>query len=131
MKKRYLALLCGSLAIAANTALADGWPMSVVGTYSVLGNQHAGTLRITSQGASGLCRRIVGSIYNYEPIEGFYCPYSGRIHFVRKSAANNDTTQVWTGNLSQAGPVLRVGGTFTAVNAAGGSLGEYNFNASK
>jgi len=129
MKKHYLAALCGTLALAANVAWADGWPGSVVGNWSVIGNQSVGLLSITTQSGTGLCRPIGGTIYG-NPIEGFYCPYSGRIHFVRKPAGNV-TTQAWTGNVSQAAAVLRMGGTFTAVNAGGGSPGEYNFSASK
>jgi hypothetical protein len=131
MKKHTLAAVFGMLALGANVAMADGWPGSVVGNWSVLGNQSPGTLSIASQASTGLCRAISGTIYG-NPIQGFYCPYSGRIHFVRKSAQTNDTYQVWTGNLSQAGTVNRMGGTFTSVNATlGGSLGEYNFQASK
>lgn len=129
MKKLNLAAVCGALTLAANVAMADGWPGSVVGNWSVIGNQSAGVLSIGTQSAAGLCRPITGTIYG-NPIEGFCCPFSGRIHFVRKPA-NNVTTQAWTGNVSQAGIVLRMGGTFTAVTAGGGSPGEYNFSASK
>ena len=130
MKKQVLALLFAGLALGAEVALADGWPGSVVGSWSVVGNQSVGTLKVTSQASTGLCRGIGGTIYG-NPIEGFYCPFSGRIHFVRKNAADNDSFQAWTGNVSQAGAVNRMGGTFTALNAIGGSLGEYNFHASK
>jgi len=131
VKARVFALVFGTfLTLHAQIAAADGWPGSVVGNWSVIGNQSPGVLSITFQDAAGLCRRITGTIYG-DPLEGFYCPFSGRIHFVRKSAATNDTSQAWTGNLSQAADVLRIGGTFTSVNASGGSLGEYNFSASK
>jgi hypothetical protein len=126
-----LAFTLGTL-LFATAASADGWPPSVVGSWSVLGNQSLGTLSITSQAPSGQCRKILGTIYG-NPIEGFYCPFSGRIHFVRKDNVTNDTSQAWTGNLSQAiaGQPLRMGGVFSSVGPGGGSLGEYNFHATK
>ncbi len=137
MKKVILGTLLALSATFANTAMADGWPLSVVGSWSIIGNQHNGLLNIVSQAAVGNCRRITGTAYPgttvAHPIEGFYCPFSGRIQFVRKQPASNDTLQVWTGNVSQDGVVDRMGGTFTSVSSAlgGGSLGEYNFQGSK
>ncbi len=135
MKKLLLGTLFALVAGSANIAMADGWPISVLGNWSIIGNQHIGTLHIATQAAAGNCRRITGTAYPgtaaANPIEGFYCPFSGRIQFVRKQPANNDTMQVWTGNVSQDGAVDRMGGTFTAVASGGGSLGEYNFQGSK
>lgn len=132
MKKVILGTLLALSASFANTAMADGWPLSVVGGWSIIGNHHIGLLNIVSQAAVGNCRRITGTVYAH-PIEGFYCPFSGRIQFVRKQPASNDTLQVWTGNVSQDGVVDRMGGTLTSVSSAlgGGSLGEYNFQGSK
>jgi hypothetical protein len=134
-------LLWGSLfalsAGSVNVAMADGWPISIVGNWNIIGNQHIGTLTIATQATVGNCRRITGTAYPgtavAHPIEGFYCPFSGRFQFVRKQPASNDTLQVWTGNVSQDGVVDRMGGTFTSVSTAlgGGSLGEYNFQGSK
>ena len=137
MKKLLLGTLIALSAGSANIAMADGWPISVLGNWSIIGNQHIGTLSIATQAAVGNCRRITGTVYPgtpvAHPIEGFYCPFSGRIQFVRKRPLNNDTLQVWTGNVSQDGAVDRMGGTFTSVSVAlgGGSLGEYNFQGSK
>ncbi len=137
MKKLILGSFLALSAGLANNAMADGWPLSVLGNWSIIGNQHVGTLSITAQAAAGNCRRISGIVYPgtpvAHPIEGFYCPFSGRIQFVRKQPASNDTLQVWTGNVSQDGVVDRMGGTFTSVSTAlgGGSLGEYNFQGSK
>ena len=130
MKRLMSAFVFGSLMLLSTSAIADGWPGSVIGNWNVVGNQSAGVLSITGQAAVGSCRRIVGTIYG-NPIEGWYCPSSGRISFVRKIAATNDTTQAWIGNVSQAAAVLRIGGTFSAVAPAGGSPGEYNFQATK
>lgn len=137
MKKLLLGALFAVCAGSANIAMADGWPISVLGNWNIIGNQHIGTLHIATQAAVGNCRRITGTVYPgtvvAHPIEGFYCPFSGRIQFVRKLPANNDTLQVWTGNVSQDGAIDRMGGTFTSVSTAlgGGSLGEYNFQGSK
>ena len=137
MKKVILGTLLALSATFAYSAMADGWPLSVVGSWSIIGNQHIGLLNIVSQAAVGNCRRITGTAYPgtalAHPIEGFYCPFSGRIQFVRKQPASNDTLQVWTGNVSQDGVVDRMGGTLTSVSSAlgGGSLGEYNFQGSK
>lgn len=123
--------LVAVLAAHVQPAAADGWPSSVVGGWSVIGNLSSGTLNISSQSTSGLCQFIAGTIYG-DPIQGFYCPNSGRIQFVRKRTDNNDTIQVWTGNLSQTSSTLHMAGTFTSVDpSAGGSFGEYSFNANK
>ena len=125
MKKLLFGVLFASMGFGANIAMADGWPVSVVGNWSVLANQSAGTLSITSQGATGNCRSITGTILG-NPIVGFYCPFSGRIHFLRNSGAT--TFQDYTGNLSQVGTVLHMGGIFASdLN----TFGEYNFSATK
>ena len=137
MKKLLLSTLVALSLGSTSIAKADGWPISIVGNWNIIGNQHIGTLSIITQAAIGNCRRITGVVYPgtpvAHPIEGFYCPFSGRLQFVRKLPANNDTLQVWTGNVSQDGAVDRMGGTFTSVSAGlgGGSLGEYNFQGAK
>jgi hypothetical protein len=122
--------LAAILAAHTQPAAADGWPSSIVGSWSVLGNFASGTLTISGQGSSGQCQFIVGTIYT-DNIQGFYCPGSGRIQFIRKRTDNNDTVQVWTGNVSQASSILHMAGTFTSVDPNGGSPGEYSFNANK
>ena len=126
MKTLLLAISLASIAFGTNIALADTWPTSVVGTWHVEANHSTGTLSITSQGG-GECQPILGTIFG-QPIHGFYCPLSGRIHFLR--APGNVTFQDYTGNLSEAsaGLPLLIGGTFAS---DGGSFGEYNWNASK
>jgi hypothetical protein len=130
MKTLLLGISFASIVFATNIALADGWPTSVLGTWSVTGNHTSGKLIITSQG-SGQCQPISGTILS-DPMHGFYCPQSGRIHFLR-TPVNIGATQDYTGNLSQAsvGLPLLIGGTFASDGPGGGSLGEYNWNASK
>lgn len=133
MKTSKLSLLVAAIAaLAAPLAHADTYPASVVGNWSVTGNLSVGTLSITSQAAStsAKCPAIAGTVFG-ATLQGFYCPGSGRIHFVRK-LANNTTIQTWTGQLSDSGPVLRIGGVFSSVDVFyGGNLGEYNFQAQK
>jgi hypothetical protein len=131
----------GLALFAAPSAFADGWPSSVTGTWSVVGNQSAGALVISQYaGAAGSqCKPIRGTIYGVDAIEGFYCPGSGRISFLRYNGITTVPKQHWSGNLSQrvTGQPLRIGGlfaTFDHNNVAGtlgGSLGEYNFQAVK
>ncbi len=104
--------------------MADGWPLSVVGNWSVVANQSFGTLSITSQGL-GDCQPIKGTIFG-NTIVGFYCPHSGRIHFLRNNGAT--TIQDYTANVSQTGTTLRMGGTFASDL---GAFGEYNFSGTK
>lgn len=132
---------CAGLFLTAGTALADGWPATAAGNWSVVGNHHVGALQINQfPGAPGSqCKPIRGVIYGADAIEGFYCPGSGRIAFVRFIGNTNNPKQHWMGNLSQnpthADPRRRIGGTFTATDhnnvagVVGGSLGEYNFSA--
>jgi len=133
MKTLKLSLVIAAItALAAPLAHADTYPASVMGNWSVTGNMSVGTLSITSQGEAtkSKCPAIGGTIYG-TTIQGFYCPGSGRIHFVRK-LTNNTTIQAYTAQLSDAGTVLRMGGTHTSVDVFfGGNLGEYNFQARK
>lgn len=63
MKKVILGTLLAMSTLFANSVMADGWPLSVVGNWSIIGNQHIGTLSITTQAAIGNCRRITGVVY--------------------------------------------------------------------
>jgi hypothetical protein len=131
--KKFFGLLivvaCSTLAFAAN------WPPSIVGTWIGFGNQAELKLVITNQGGTGECKAIAGTLSNVQGggssnIQGFYCPATGRVSFVRKDAKTNATFQSYTANVSDAGPELRMAGTFAEVNFAG-HLGEYNFSVQK
>jgi hypothetical protein len=126
MKKLLFGMIFAPLAFGTNTAMADGWPLSVLGNWSVIANFVSGTLSITFQDTIGNCRKITGTIFG-DPIVGFYCPFSSRIHFLRNKGGT--TIQDYTANLSQAAVLpLHMGGTF---GSDLGSFGEYNFQASK
>lgn len=122
--------LCAASLFTTGSPQADGWPGSVTGIWNIVGNQSSGTLNINFQGGSGQCRPIRGTIYGNNRIEGYYCPGSGRLAFIRYIAfTDRDAVQWWSGNVSQAGGTLRIGGYLAAYrhDGASGSLGEYSF----
>jgi len=111
------------------------WPTSVVGKWRGFANQSAIELVIANQGTIGVCKAITGTLMNIPPsgqskIQGFYCPDTGRMSFVRKDIHTNDTFQSYSASASDVGPELRVSGTFAELNMAG-HLGEYNFAVEK
>jgi hypothetical protein len=131
--KQLLALVivaaCSVLAFAAN------WPPSVVGTWQGTANQSTVKLVITNQGASGACKSITGTLSNLPSggasnIQGFYCPQTGRVSFVRKDVKTNNTFQSYSANVSDVGTELRLAGTFAELNMAD-HLGEYGFAVQK
>jgi len=124
------------ITLSAGAAVASQWPASVVGTWKAFANQSPLVLDITNQGNIGACKSISGTIADVasggqkNSIQGFYCPESGRITFLRKNVHTNDTFQVYSGNVSMSGDALRMGGIFAEENQAN-LLGEYNFSAQK
>ena len=122
-------LFLGSMAHAAPLA-------SVAGSWSIIGNQHAGFLRL-AQGLGGVCKPIKGIIYPgvlNHPVRGYYCPSTGRLAFTRNNL-NGAPIQTWVGNVSDvvAGQPHRMGGTFHALDSGAGAgvLGEYHFQGQK
>src|SRR5689334_6339216 len=135
--RKYLSLsifaACAAVGLGSGSAHANGWPASVVGGWNVQANQSALVLRISSQAAGSGCVAITSTIAaggQSNNIQGFYCPLSGRVSFLRKNVQTNDTFQTYVGNLSMAGAKNYIGGTFLQEDTSG-SLGEYSFQASK
>jgi hypothetical protein len=117
--------------LSLGSAYAATWPANVVGTWRGIANQTTIKLEIASQDPAGKCKAIKGTLSNVPSggesnIQGFYCPESGRISFVRKDLKSNDTFQSYSGNLADSGDVQRIGGTFAELNMQD-HLGEYNF----
>lgn len=105
-------------------------------TWTLQTNQEVVTLLITTQGGPGApgaatCRTINGDIGNVAHIRGWYCPVTGRIHFVHRNLGSGDAVRIFTGNISDVvtGQPLFMGGTMTVLISAFGDLGEYNFAA--
>jgi hypothetical protein len=132
-----LAVAAMGLSLAAGGAHAGQlWPSSVIGTWHAVADQSSLTITISSQAATGKCRQIAGTIVDNtgggatSNLLGFYCPTSGRFHFVRNDAANRVTYQDYSGNVSDNGRRLYMGGIFAEVFTPA-NVGEYSFLASK
>lgn len=141
MKTLKTVLVAGVVVVAAAASLASGTaiaapPASLGGTaWTMQINRDVTELVITSQGGLGApgaatCRFINGT-FGIANIRGWYCPPTGRIHFVHKNAGSGNAERIFTGNLSDdvPGQRLYMGGTMTVLDAAFGDLGEYNFSA--
>ena len=93
--KKYLSLslltACAAIGLGTGSAHANGWPTSVVGSWNVQANQSALVLRISTQAAGSGCVAITGTITDLASggqsnnIQGFFCPLSGRVSFLRKN----------------------------------------------
>lgn len=112
-------------------------------TWTVQTNQGAATLFIGAQGladapGSAQCQSFTGRFNSIQPeieVNGWYCPGTGRIHFLHHNAGTGRVVRVFTGNVSDEVPGQRVvmAGTATVLVsvAAFGDLGEYNFAATR
>lgn len=126
MKINSLSSVLMGLSLLLLSQAAAAWPTSVFGTWNVRANQTPGTMHITFQSGAGACRQILGDILG-SPMQGFYCPSTGRIQFLRKNSVN-DTLQVYSANLTSTGVTNFMGGSFSSYDSA---FGEYSFFASK
>ena len=124
--------------LAAGTASAAR-PANIAGTpWTLQTNLDTGTLVITTQGGPGApgaatCRSINGNFGGTVQIRGWYCPSTGRIHFVHRNRGSGQAVRVFTGNVSDdiVGQTLHMAGTVTVLASAFGDLGEYNFSATR
>jgi len=98
-------------------------------------NREVVQLVITSQSGPGApgastCRIINGEL-GVASIRGWYCPSTGRIHFVHRNASNQNAERVFTGNVADdvPGEVRYMAGTVTVLDAVFGDYGEYPFSA--
>lgn len=138
METKYTMVSMAAAAALIVTA-ATVWaapPASVARTtWTVQANQGSEQLVIETQtgpGAPGneTCRGISGKI-GIAPIDGWYCPGSGKIHILHQNLHSRLTMRVFTGNVSDeiVGQPLYIGGAMLTDYAAFGSLGESNFSA--
>ncbi len=125
-------LLCAGTAQAERPANLGGT------TWTLQTNRDTVQLVITSQAGPGApgaetCRHINGDIGNVAHVKGWYCPLTGRIHFVHRNLGSGDAVRVFTGNVSDdvIGQPLYMSGTMTVLAIAFGDLGEYNFAATR
>ncbi|HET6842228.1 MAG TPA: hypothetical protein VFK06_11175 [Candidatus Angelobacter sp.] len=129
MKKLLFILFVIAAGAVPSIAMMANWPASIVGTWQGVANQSNVKLIIKSQGTVGACEAITGTMSNLPSggdsnIQGFYCPATGHLTFVRKDINNNSTFQSYSGSLADIGPELRMAGTFGEVNFVG-HLGDY------
>src|SRR5688500_11212578 len=120
--------MCIGTMLSSGVAHADGWPLSIAGTWRVVANQTSGLLIINQVGA-GVCKRIVGTIFG-SPVEGSYCPGAGTVTFHRYLNAAKVANQFYQAQLSVDSAVDHMGGSF-GVRTDIGSPGEYSFFGSK
>ena len=127
-------LACAALAAASSASAAP--PESVVGLWSVLAGNSYTTLDIAAQGGAGApgaseCRHINGTIAIAD-VRGWYCPSSGRIHFVHYNYTSDVPMRVFTGSVSvNSDGAMHMAGTYTVLAIAFGDLGELPFSANK
>lgn len=121
--------------VAASPALAAP-PESVVGIWTLLTDRGYTTLDISAQGGAGApgateCRHVSGTVSIAE-IRGWYCPKSGRIHFLHYNYTTDAPVRTFTGSVSvDANGAMHMAGTLTVVAIAFGDLGEQPFSANK
>jgi len=135
--KKYLSLLSAAgiaTLISGGAALAQSYPASVVGTWSIRANDtQPFTFTVQSQSSDSPCALINGTIPDTgDAIVGYYCPASGLVSFERNSGNTGATFQVFTGQVSWAGNngvPTQMGGNFS--NYSGGNnTGAFSFAAS-
>jgi hypothetical protein len=121
--------------VAASPATAAP-PESVRGLWDILTGNGYTTLDISAQGGAGApgaseCRHINGFI-DIAEIRGFYCPKSGRIHFIHYNYTTDVPVRTFTGAVSvdQSG-AMHMAGTYNVLAIAFGNLGEYPFSANR
>ncbi|HWN84915.1 MAG TPA: hypothetical protein VNN99_07190 [Vicinamibacterales bacterium] len=107
-------------------------------TWTLQVNRETSVLTIDTQGGPGApgalnCRNIRGQLNGIATIRGYYCPSTGRIHFVHQNLDSDIAVRVFTGNVSDdvAGEGLYMAGTVSVLISAFGDLGEYNFSATE
>jgi hypothetical protein len=127
--------IVASCAGASTASAAATWPTSIVGTWNGVSNQTQIVLTVTKQKKGGKCQVITGTMLNVgadtTAIQGYYCPSSGTVEFLRFPTGGNTAFQVYNANLNQANagaPQLMISGSFGQYSPAYGPLGQYAFS---
>jgi hypothetical protein len=134
-------LAIATAAVLAASAASAQRPATLAGTtWTLQANRDVLQLVINTQAGPGapgaaICRHIDGTI-NTTPdirVTGWYCPETGRIHFIHRNLTSSIAMRVFTGNVSDEviGQPLHMAGTMTVLAIAFGDLGEYNFSATR
>jgi hypothetical protein len=130
--KKLLTLLSASgvaTLITAGSALAQAFPTTVVGTWTIRANDTLPfTFTVQSESSDSPCALINGVIGGPDALVGYYCPATGAVSFLRNSANTGATFQVFTGQVSWVGSQTQMTGNFS--NYAGGNNnGAFSFSA--
>jgi hypothetical protein len=124
----------GALMFAASASAAP--PESVRGVWTILTTNGYTTLDIAAQGGAGApgaseCRHINGTV-SIADVRGWYCPESGRIHFIHYNYTTDVPVRTFTGAVSvDEDGAMHMAGTYTVLAIAFGDLGEYPFSANR
>lgn len=134
--RRRFATSIAALALAVATTASAAPPESVLGVWNILTDRGYTMLDISAQGAAGApgaseCRHISGQI-SIADIRGWYCPKSGRIHFLHYNYTTNAPVRTFTGSVSvDANGAMHMAGSLSVLAIAFGDLGEQPFSANK
>lgn len=136
-----VAAACAAAGLLATGNAAAERPANLAGTtWTMQLNRDVLQLVINTQSGPGApgaatCRHIDGTISTTPDIRihGWYCPATGRIHFIHRNLSSGDAMRVFTGSVSDEviGQPLYMSGTVMVEAIAFGDLGEYNFSAVK
>jgi hypothetical protein len=127
---RTIAAAAAMTTFVAGAAMAQSYPESIVGTWTIRANDTLPfTFTVSSQSSDAPCAVISGLMgAPNDTIAGYYCPATGEVSFLRNSSNTGATYQVFTGNLSWTGGSSYMTGSFS--NFAGGNdTGAYGFTA--
>jgi hypothetical protein len=132
MNKTFQSLAAAAaMTLFASGAMAQTYPTSVVGTWTIRANDtQPFTVTISSQSSDAPCA-LIGGVMGApnDTVVGYYCPATGGVSFLRNSSSSGATYQVFTGQLSWTGTLTYMTGSFS--NFAGGNdTGSYGFTAS-
>ena len=142
MLNKYLLTACAALVACASGASADSyWPTKITGVWKGLTNQSPIILTVSSQSTGSKCDNIAGTIQDVNGgftgnMEGYYCPGSGAMQFMRFPSGSNVPYQVYNASVSQANPPqgvkgILMGGSFGQYSPSFGPVGQYSFSLTK
>jgi hypothetical protein len=132
MKKTFqtIAAAAAMTLFAGGAAMAQAYPTSIVGTWTIRANNtQPFTFTVSSQSSDAPCALIGGLMgAPNDTIVGYYCPATGSVSFLRNSSNTGATYQVFTGALSWTGSNTYMTGSFS--NFSGGNdTGSFGFTA--
>jgi hypothetical protein len=135
---RNISMFAAAVAAALTVGTASAARPANIGgsTWVLQTNLGIVPLVITSQGGAGApgaatCRNIYGDLGEVNNISGWYCPSTGRIHFVHRNLNSHNAVRIYFGNVNgdALGQPISIDGVMTVLVSELGDLGEYSFTA--